>query len=117
MPMILPLSNYDSCSYCLRKRRNGISTPALPLYMIHHTQPIFGYLFYTPRRTTLNALYRLYRCAFSNAGNLNGFTWISRQQEVPIVVASLSITIGSTTYHVTWLVIIRKGQYDPDTTA
>ncbi|GFU59628.1 uncharacterized protein TNCV_3185991 [Trichonephila clavipes] len=31
MPMILPLSNYDSCSYYLRKRRNDMSTTALPL--------------------------------------------------------------------------------------
>ncbi|GFW35881.1 hypothetical protein TNCV_1927121 [Trichonephila clavipes] len=31
MPMILSLSNCDSCSYCLRKRRNGMSTSALPL--------------------------------------------------------------------------------------
>ncbi|GFV97280.1 uncharacterized protein TNCV_2037901 [Trichonephila clavipes] len=31
MPMILPLSNCDSCSYCLRKRRNGMSTTALSL--------------------------------------------------------------------------------------
>ncbi|GFX44167.1 hypothetical protein TNCV_4119631 [Trichonephila clavipes] len=31
MPMILPLSNCDSCSYCLRKWRNGMSTSGLPL--------------------------------------------------------------------------------------
>ncbi|GFU78914.1 uncharacterized protein TNCV_307551 [Trichonephila clavipes] len=32
MPMILPPhSNCDSCSYCLRKRRNGMSTSALAL--------------------------------------------------------------------------------------
>ncbi|GFX25416.1 uncharacterized protein TNCV_1424001 [Trichonephila clavipes] len=31
MPMILSLSNCDSCSYCLRKRRNGLSTSALTL--------------------------------------------------------------------------------------
>ncbi|GFV21525.1 uncharacterized protein TNCV_5121121 [Trichonephila clavipes] len=31
MPMILPLSNCDSCSYCLRKRRNGMSTSTLRL--------------------------------------------------------------------------------------
>ncbi|GFU43088.1 hypothetical protein TNCV_109131 [Trichonephila clavipes] len=32
MPMILLLSNCDSCSYCLRKRRNGMSTsvPTFP---------------------------------------------------------------------------------------
>ncbi|GFV73404.1 uncharacterized protein TNCV_3389201 [Trichonephila clavipes] len=29
MPMILPLSNCESCSYCLRKRRNGMSTSTL----------------------------------------------------------------------------------------
>ncbi|GFW74914.1 uncharacterized protein TNCV_2677821 [Trichonephila clavipes] len=29
--MLLPLSNCDSCSYCLRKWRNGMSTSALPL--------------------------------------------------------------------------------------
>ncbi|GFU15423.1 hypothetical protein TNCV_2700221 [Trichonephila clavipes] len=28
MPMILPLSICDSCSYCLRKRRNGMLTSA-----------------------------------------------------------------------------------------
>ncbi|GFW31622.1 hypothetical protein TNCV_4682951 [Trichonephila clavipes] len=28
MPMILPLSNCDSCSYCLQKRHNGLSTSA-----------------------------------------------------------------------------------------
>ncbi|GFW66469.1 uncharacterized protein TNCV_3309881 [Trichonephila clavipes] len=60
MPMILPLSNYDSCSYCLRKRCKGISISALPLKTIQHTQTRFGYLFYTQRRTTLNAFYRLY---------------------------------------------------------
>ncbi|GFR16125.1 hypothetical protein TNCT_396601 [Trichonephila clavata] len=60
---------------------------------------------------------RIAVCVLFNAGNLNGFTWISRQQEVPIVVASLSVTIGSTTYHVTRVVITRKGQYDPETTA
>ncbi|GFU26504.1 uncharacterized protein TNCV_2463481 [Trichonephila clavipes] len=31
MPIILPLSNCDSCSYCLRKRPNDMSTSALPL--------------------------------------------------------------------------------------
>ncbi|GFU46722.1 uncharacterized protein TNCV_1419771 [Trichonephila clavipes] len=31
MPLILPLSNFDNCSYSLRKRRNGMSTSALPL--------------------------------------------------------------------------------------
>ncbi|GFX51604.1 uncharacterized protein TNCV_5013081 [Trichonephila clavipes] len=31
MPMILPLSNCDSCSHCLRKWRNSMSTSALPL--------------------------------------------------------------------------------------
>ncbi|GFU44095.1 uncharacterized protein TNCV_4952641 [Trichonephila clavipes] len=31
MPMILPLSNCDSCSYCLLKWLNGMSTSALPL--------------------------------------------------------------------------------------
>ncbi|GFU05265.1 hypothetical protein TNCV_575631 [Trichonephila clavipes] len=30
MPMILPLSNCDSFSYCLQKRRNDMSTSALP---------------------------------------------------------------------------------------
>ncbi|GFV85028.1 uncharacterized protein TNCV_3319671 [Trichonephila clavipes] len=30
-PMILPHSNCDSCTYCPRKRRNGMSTSALPL--------------------------------------------------------------------------------------
>ncbi|GFU09244.1 uncharacterized protein TNCV_1122431 [Trichonephila clavipes] len=60
MPMILPLSNCDSCKYCLRKRRNGMSASALTLQTIQHTQTNFGYLFYTPRKTTLNALYRLY---------------------------------------------------------
>ncbi|GFV33764.1 uncharacterized protein TNCV_4568791 [Trichonephila clavipes] len=31
MPMILPFSNCDSCSYCLRKRCNGTYTPVLTL--------------------------------------------------------------------------------------
>ncbi|GFW86808.1 hypothetical protein TNCV_2809631 [Trichonephila clavipes] len=31
MAMILPLSNCDSFSYCLRKRRNGMSTSAFSL--------------------------------------------------------------------------------------
>ncbi|GFX90508.1 uncharacterized protein TNCV_4335121 [Trichonephila clavipes] len=31
MPMILPLSNCNSCSYCHRKRRNGMPTSAFPL--------------------------------------------------------------------------------------
>ncbi|GFU47499.1 uncharacterized protein TNCV_2000061 [Trichonephila clavipes] len=31
MPMILPLSNCDSYSYCLPKRRNDMSTSALAL--------------------------------------------------------------------------------------
>ncbi|GFX70203.1 uncharacterized protein TNCV_4616411 [Trichonephila clavipes] len=31
MLMILPLSNCDSCLYCLRKRHKGMSTSALPL--------------------------------------------------------------------------------------
>ncbi|GFX04951.1 uncharacterized protein TNCV_2249341 [Trichonephila clavipes] len=31
MPMILPISNYDSCSYCLQKWRNGMSSTALAL--------------------------------------------------------------------------------------
>ncbi|GFX04940.1 hypothetical protein TNCV_2249231 [Trichonephila clavipes] len=60
MPMILPLSNCDNCLYDLRKRRNGMSTSALPFEMIQHTQTSFGYLCYTPRRTTVNVLYRLY---------------------------------------------------------
>ncbi|GFW33927.1 uncharacterized protein TNCV_3590121 [Trichonephila clavipes] len=31
MARILPLSNYDSCSYCLRKRRKGMSSSTLAL--------------------------------------------------------------------------------------
>ncbi|GFS57284.1 uncharacterized protein TNCV_491741 [Trichonephila clavipes] len=31
MPMILPYSNCDSCSYCLRKLRNGMSISSLSL--------------------------------------------------------------------------------------
>ncbi|GFU74611.1 uncharacterized protein TNCV_4900061 [Trichonephila clavipes] len=60
MPMILPLSNCDSCSYCLQKRRNGMSTSFLTLQAIQHSQTCFGCLFYTTQRTTLNALYRLH---------------------------------------------------------
>ncbi|GFW55682.1 uncharacterized protein TNCV_120661 [Trichonephila clavipes] len=59
MPMIHPLSNYDICSYCLRKRHNGMSTSAPPLETIQRIRTSFGYRFYIPRRTTLNALYRL----------------------------------------------------------
>ncbi|GFS86390.1 hypothetical protein TNCV_1681361 [Trichonephila clavipes] len=58
--MILPLSKCDSCSFCLRKWHNGMTTSALALLTSQHTPTSFGYLFYTPRRMTLNALYRLY---------------------------------------------------------
>ncbi|GFV00124.1 hypothetical protein TNCV_4057951 [Trichonephila clavipes] len=40
--MILPLSNCDSSSYCLRKRRNGMSTSALPLSKIGKQLPKVG---------------------------------------------------------------------------
>ncbi|GFY32256.1 hypothetical protein TNCV_3557641 [Trichonephila clavipes] len=59
MPMILHLSSCDRCSHCLRKWRNGMSSSSLPLLTIQYTQTNFDYLFYTPWRMTLNALYRL----------------------------------------------------------
>ncbi|GFV66059.1 uncharacterized protein TNCV_1440661 [Trichonephila clavipes] len=43
-------------------------TSALPWQTIQHTQTSFGNLFYTPRRTTLNTLYRLYELWFQQDG-------------------------------------------------
>ncbi|GFX97167.1 putative DD41D transposase [Trichonephila clavipes] len=38
MLLILPLSNCDSCSYCLPKRRKGRSTSALPFCQVIYSQ-------------------------------------------------------------------------------
>ncbi|GFT28452.1 hypothetical protein TNCV_428671 [Trichonephila clavipes] len=59
-----------------------MSTSALPLYTIQHNQKSFGYLFYTPRRTTLNALYRLHVRANCHTTSFTAATVVNAVTEI-----------------------------------